>query len=181
MGGIHVDGKEIGLWEAYKALALDGSKIGLEEQENALPYFCYPVNAIALGYEGAILYCLLPGYGEMVFAANPETCAAQYVYPLAKNFADFLRAILACGSTNPVEQIIWMEKTQFIQHIAEERQRRSAEQEQALSMLQTKLGLTPMENVYESVKALQAEFDGSNIVYSEEYYEVLGLRPPEAE
>ena len=43
-----------------------------------------------------------------VFACNPESCADINVYPLAKNFDDFIRVILACGSANPVEQIVWM-------------------------------------------------------------------------
>lgn len=53
---------------------------------------------------------LLPEYGEMVFACNPESCVDQNVYPLAANFEDFIRLVLACGTANPLEQIVWMDK-----------------------------------------------------------------------
>lgn len=74
------------------------------------PVFCYPVNAKPIGFEGCILYCFLPEYGEMVFACNPESCVDQNVYPLAANFEDFIRLVLACGTANPLEQIVWMDK-----------------------------------------------------------------------
>ncbi len=37
--------------------------------------------------------------------------ADQNVYPLAANFEDFIRLILACGTANPVEQIVWIDKS----------------------------------------------------------------------
>ena len=58
------------------------------------------------------MYCFIEPYGEMVFACNPDTCADVFVYPLARTFEDFMRLILACGSTNPIEQIIWMDKVE---------------------------------------------------------------------
>ena len=105
------------LFEKYRALNLDGSLIALAYAEMEQPYFCYPQNAKTIGFEGCILYCFLPEYPGMVFAANPESCADTYVYPLAASFADFMRLILACGSANPVEQIAWMDQAQFEQHL----------------------------------------------------------------
>ena len=36
-----------------------------------------------------------------------------------------------------------------------------------------------MEDVYEYVKAVQAQFDDGKIKYSNEYYDVLGLERPD--
>lgn len=102
------------IYEKYMASPIDKELLCLEHGEITEPYFCYPVNAEPIGFEGCILYCFLPEYGEMVFACDPESCADRNVYPLAKNFEDFLRLILACGTADPVEQIVWMDKLEFI-------------------------------------------------------------------
>ncbi len=163
------------LWEKYQRLEIKGSLIGLEAGEITVPYFCYPVDAQVIGFEGCILYCFLPEYGDMVFAANPESCADRNVYPLAKDFRDFLRLILACGSANPVEQVIWMDKERFESHLREERAAQTEEQKAVLMRLAEALELSPMKEPFEAVRKIQAGFDGSRIRYSDEYYDVLGI------
>lgn len=162
------------LFERYKRLNIDGSLICLEAAEDISPYFCYPVNATAIGFEGSIMYCFIKPYGDMVFACNPDTCADVFVYPLAKTFEDFMRLILACGSANPVEQIVWMNREQFADHLQEEAASRTAQQKTILHDLAQALGISPMDEPYDYVKELQAHFDSSGVVYSDEYYEVLG-------
>ena len=110
----------------------------------------------------------------MVFACNPESCADQNVYPLSASFEDFIRLILACGTANPVEQIVWMDKSKFEEHIANEEKTLTDEQRAAVQQLQSELGLLPMENPYEYVKAIQKDFDGSKIQYSDEYFAPAG-------
>ena len=44
------------------------------------------------------------------FCVNPETCCDCFVYPIARNFCDFLGLILATGGTNTLQQIIWWDK-----------------------------------------------------------------------
>ena len=115
------------LFDQYKKLNINGSLICLEQVEDIYFYFCYPTNAKAIGFEGSIMYCFIEPYGEMVFACNPDTCADVFVYPLARTFEDFMRLILACGSTNPIEQIIWMDKGKFAKHLKEEEAIRTEE------------------------------------------------------
>lgn len=165
------------VYEKYMASPIDKGLFCLEHGNIAIPCFCYPVNAVPIGFEGCILYCFLPEYGEMVFACNPES-ADQNVYPLAANFEDFIRLILACGTINPVEQIIWMNKSKFEEHMADEEKILTDEQKAAVQQLQCELGLLPMENPFEYVKAIQKDFDGSKIQYSDEYYEVTGIEKP---
>ena len=115
----------------------------------------------------------------MVFAVNPETCVDEYVYPLAMNFKDFLRLILACGSTTAVEQIIGWSKEQFENFVVSEDNTKNPEQEKILEEIKSVLKLEPMENVYEYVKAVQEQFDDSKIKFSNEYYDTLGLERPD--
>ena len=100
------------------------------------------------------------------------------MYPLAQNFSDFLRLILACGSANPVEQIAWMSRERFEDHLRAERTIQTEEQKAALEQLQSTFNLTPMEDPFSYVKALQQAFDGSKIQYSDEYYDCTGLERP---
>ena len=114
----------------------------------------------------------------MVFACNPESCADQNVYPLAANFEDFIRLILACGTANPVEQIVWMDKSKFEEHMANEEKVLTDEQKAAVQQLQRELDLLPMEDPFEYVKAIQKDFDGSKVQYSDDYFEVTGIENP---
>ena len=166
------------VYEKYMALSIDKGLLGLEPGVITTPYFCYPVNAESIGFEGCILYCFLLEYGEMVFACNPESCADRNVYPLAANFEDFIRLVLACGTANPVEQIVWMNREQFDEYIAKEKMILTQEQEAAGNLLQQRLGLLPMENPFEYVKSVQKGFDDSRIQYSDEYYDVTGIVNP---
>lgn len=163
------------LFERYKELNIDGSLICLEQVKDICSYFCYPTNAKAIGFEGSIMYCFIEPYGDMVFACNPDSCADVFVYPLAKNFEDFLRLILACGSTNPIEQIVWMDKDKFKKHLKEEEAVRTEKQRMLLSYLEKELSISPIAEPYEYVKELQSRFDNSGIVYSDGYYDVLGI------
>ena len=61
------------LFAQFQKFPIDKSLISLEPGSIEVSYFCYPVNAVPIGFEGCILYCFLPEYGEMVFAANPES------------------------------------------------------------------------------------------------------------
>lgn len=130
------------LFERYKELNINGSLICFEQVEDIYSYFCYPTNAKAIGFEGSIMYCFIMPYGDMVFACNPDTCADVFVYPIAKNFDDFIRLILACGSTNPIEQIVWMDKDKFTAHLNEEEAIRTEEQKAVIRFLEKELGLS---------------------------------------
>ena len=48
------------IYEKYMALPIDKGLLCLEYGDIAEPYFCYPVNAKPIGFEGCILYCFLP-------------------------------------------------------------------------------------------------------------------------
>lgn len=68
-----------------------------------------------------------------------------------------------------------MDKMQFEQHIQDERTIQTEEQKAVLRLLSKELELSPMENPFEYVKAIQRDFDDSNIKFSDDYYDVLGI------
>lgn len=162
------------IYEKFLSLDIDSSLISLEKAGDA-DYFCSPIHAKAIGFEGCVMYCFINGYGETVFSCNPESCAKRNVYPLARNFGDFISLILACGSANPVEQIVWMNKQQFEQHLQDEKGSQTTEQKELLSLLEKEFRIAAMEHPFEYVKELQSDFDYSKIQYSDEYYDVFGI------
>lgn len=167
------------MYEKFCQLSIDGRWIGLEKSDACVEYFCTPIGATVIGWENSIHYCFIRGYKDMVFAVNPETCVESYVYPLAMNFTDFLRLVLACGSTTAVEQIISWSKEQFEEFLHSEDNATLPAQKVVLDKIRTDLQLTPMEHPYEYVKAVQEQYDDSEIKFSNEYYDTLGLERPD--
>lgn len=167
------------MYEKFCQLNIDGRLIGLEKRNMCEEYFCTPKNVTIIGWENSIHYCFIRGYRDMVFAVNPETCVDQYVYPLAMNFKDFLCLILACGSTTAVEQIIGWSKEQFEAFLVSNDNAVLPEQKNVLDRIKAELKLTPMENPYEYVKAVQEQYDDSKIKFTNGYYDTLGLERPD--
>lgn len=167
------------MYEKFCQLNIDGRLIGLEKRNMCEEYFCTPKNATIIGWENSIHYCFIRGYRDMVFAVNPETCVDQYVYPLAMNFKDFLCLILACGSTTAFEQIIGWSKEQFEAFLVSDDNAVLPEQKNVLDRIKAELKLTPMENPYGYVKAVQEQYDDSKIKFTNGYYDTLGLERPD--
>lgn len=169
------------MYEKYRRLGLAGGYIGIEARDTEGGYFCTPEGAYVIGWEGCdgIHYCFLPRYDEMVFAVDPEY--DPYVYPVAENFTDFLRLILACGYAGAVEQLAaahsWS-REELENFLKDPMNAVIPEQQEVLDALRTKLGLTPMEDPWAYEQALRVKFDPSRIKFSHEYYDTLGLEDP---
>ena len=161
------------LYARYRQLNADFSWIGLG-REGGARYFCTPIGAETIGWDEAIQYCFIPGFGEMVFAVNPENFGGEYVYPLAETFRDFLGLILAAGGTNPLQQIILFDEAayeNFVSSPDEVAYTQREEVHEVLTLLQRELGVEPMADPFRYVKRLQADFDYRKIPFSEEYFE----------
>ncbi len=167
------------LYEKFKQLDIGFSLLGLEQGDVHGGYFCTPVGAEVIGWEGVdgIHYCFVKGFGEMVFAVNPSNPAGKNVHPLARSFEDFLRLILACGGAAAAEQA-WMwnrgEFDGFLETYPPE-----GEQRAALDALRDKLALTPMDDPYGYIREVQSSFDCGKIPYSREYYDLTPEEPQE--
>lgn len=164
------------LYQRFLKLDLDTSSLGLNRSEANQSYFCTPKGANILGWAAAdgIHYCFVRGFGETVFAVSPANLPGDYVHPIAGSFVDLLRLLLACGTMDALEQIHGWSEAQFADYIKESRP--SDEQRAVLETLRDRLSLTPMEQPYAYVKALQAAFDYDRIPYSADYYD-LDLNP----
>lgn len=158
------------LYQKFQKLKTDFSAIGLSHEENR-QFFCTPIGAEIIGWDNAIHYCFIPRFGPMVFAVNPESCCDDYVYPLAKCFYDFLRLILAAKGTNPLQQIILWDETQYYHFVHSPEELAYAESEEvvaALTILKAEFNLAPMDDPFTYVKTLQKDFPYHEIPFEEE-------------
>ncbi len=160
--------------DAYRRFlktGIDLTSLGVMRGEREETYFCTPKGASVIGWAGVdgIHYCFIRGFGEMVFAVSPMNAAPDYVHPLAKDFSDFLRLLLACGDAAALEQA-WMWDEEAFAKFLEENPK-TAEQEKTCAELAKAMKLTAMERPWAYIKDLQASFDYSKIRYTEDFYD----------
>lgn len=171
----------------FRALGIDASSIGLERSAGFEPYFCTPEGAEPVGSLGCdgVHFILLPG-DQRVFCVDPAMGEeGTYVLPVGADFREFLSFLLYCRDANPMSQIWWMTEEQFRALLAEDSAARErgdmpeyfAARDDALTAVAEAFGLEPRDP-FAPVKALQRAFDPAILVFSDEYYDVLGLENP---
>lgn len=153
-----------------KAHKIDLSPVGLRQSQNNETYYCTPENADIFGWAGVdgIHYCTIPQFGEMIFAVSPMNFG-DCVHPIARSFEDLLRLLLSCVDMAALEQCYAWEEEQFKAFLTD--CPATKEQQAVLACIVTLFGLSPMENAFDYVKTLQAEFDLSLIPYTDDYYD----------
>lgn len=156
----------------FKKSNLDTTCIGLIQSSDNTPYFCTPKGSTIIGWEGVdgVHYCMIPGFDDMVFCVTPMDGAANYVYPIAASFQDFLSLLLACGTTSVLAQISSMLNVDTYISLTS-MEPTTSEQQLLLNELAHHFSLSPMSHPYDYVKALQKDFDYASIPFSKEYYE----------
>lgn len=168
------------LLKRYHDLAPDWMEIGLrhETKKTATPYFCTPWGAeifASLGCDG-IHYCTIPSLGETVFVINPS--GEPYVIPVARDFEEFLRLVLALHGAFMLDQLFAFSRERAEMLIQEQIENESEKAKAALSQLAETFSLTPLEDPLEHIAAVANSYDLSKIQFTEEYYEVPVLETP---
>lgn len=158
-------------YQNFLKTGIDLSPLGVEPPGDSIPYFCTPRGARIFGRAGVdgIHYCFIRGFGEMVFAVSPMNPAPEYVHPLAANFSDFLRLLLACGDCGALEQAWQWDAGQFAAFLAANPPTPS--QQTLLARLARQTGLSPMEAPWQYLADLRAGFDFGKLRYSEDFYD----------
>ena len=90
-------------YAAFLKQQIDLAPLGVAQRTDAYPYFCTPRGANIFGWAGVdgIHFCFIRGFGEMVFAVSPMNTAPDFVHPLARTFADFLRLLYPAATVRP--------------------------------------------------------------------------------
>lgn len=170
----------LSLVQRFYLLDTDISPVGLIQRRDDEGYFCTPVGAHILVWTGVdgIHYCTIDGFGETVFAVNPERLD-NHVYPVAESFEKFLGLILSTASEAAIEQIVIWDRPRFEKYIQQDADYFASEEVQKSLAAIASLGVEPVEDPFGYVKGIQENFDYSKIRYTDEYYDVTGIEKPE--
>ena len=147
------------------------SAFGIDRGESKSDYFCTPKGARLIGWTGVdgIHFCTIKSLGETVFAVEPMGYAGRHAFPVAANFDDFLRLLISCGHEAYLEQAHAWSKEDF-ENFAKENPITS-EANQLIACLQNEYGLDPIDEPYDYLKKIYADFDFSTVPYKKDYYE----------
>ena len=152
-----------------------------EDPHRAVRYFCTPQNAEIFGSLGVdgIHYCTVPDLGEYVFMVIPMPADDRYVLPVADNMAHFFSLVAAMHGTQLMDQLVGWDRNMFddaLRCLLEEEDSHRAEELNAMLAL---IPCTPAEDPYGEIRTRIDRFNPACIIYSAEYYETLGITPPE--
>ncbi len=158
---------------------IDLSPLGLELRADGA-YFCTPRGTRIIGVAGVdgIHFCFVRGFGETVFAVSPMNSPADTIHPVAADFRDFLRLLLACGDTAALEQAWQWDEAQFDAFVCENAP--DAARRAVLDALAGQFRLTPMERPWQYLHTLRRGFDLRLLPLSAELRELLNEQPPPA-
>ncbi len=161
-------------YKVFLKKGIDLAPLGIEKSEYWDDYFCTPKGASMIGSSGVdgIHFCFIRGFGEMVFAVNPFNVIGEYVHPIARTFEDLLSLLVSTGDAAAVEQAWMWDKEMFYKFLQENPP--TKEQEQTMWKLQHDFSIPFMEEPFDYIRELQAEFDYSKIKFTAEYYDVVG-------
>ena len=159
---------------------LDLSILGLNRGSEEGGYFCTPLGARVIGWAGVdgIHYCTIEGQGETIFAVSPMNFG-DYIHPIAESFDVLLRMLLSCHTMDAMEQCYAWAEDQFDAFLID--YPATPEIKACQDKIRDIFQLDPLEDVFGYIKQLQDNYDLSEIRYSDEYYETLGLEPPSFE
>lgn len=156
--------------KSFKKTEIDLSVLGFDMNGGYDLYHCTPKNAKIIASSGVdgIHYCTIPQFGEMIFAVSPMNFG-DCVHPIARNFEDLLRLLLHCGDIAALEQCFAWDKEQYKAFLTDYPV--TEKQQSVLNEIKCKCSLEPISDSFAYVKELQAEFDLSQIPYTEDYYD----------
>lgn len=164
-------------YPAFSGCRISLAAFGLEKRLQ-VRYFCTPIGAKTTYHTGVdgIHYCLINGFDETVFCVDPTAEPGSFVLPVAKNFADFLGLLCACGQEAAISQARWMTEERFRAFLAE-----NPPDESQLSLihrLHEKYEIPTIEDPYSYIHTLQSSFDPSALRFSREYRELFPAEKP---
>ena len=156
--------------KSFKKTKIDLSLLGFDMNGDFELYYCTPKKAQIIASSGidGIHYCTIPQFGEIIFAISPMNFG-DCVHPISRSFEDLLRLLLHCGDIAALEQCYAWDEEQYKAFLID---CPITEKQQAiLDEIKNECGLEPIVDSFSYVKELQAEFDLSQIPYTEDYFD----------
>jgi len=156
--------------KSFKKTEIDLSLLGFDMNGDFELYYCTPKKAQIIASSGVdgIHFCTILQFGEIIFAVSPMNFG-DCVHPIARCFEDLLRLLLHCGDIAALEQCYAWDEEQYKAFLIDNPV--TEKQQAVLEEIKSKCCLEPIYDSFAYVKELQAEFDLSQIPYTEDYYD----------
>ncbi len=139
---------------------IDLSPLSVMPCDNSFAYDVTPRGARLFGRAGVdgIHFCFVRGFGDMVFAVSPMNGEDEAVHPIAASFEQFLALLVACADSAALEQAWEWDEAAFNAFL-----RDNPPTDEALRVIDQlrALPLPSLNNPWESIHALQSNFDAS--------------------
>lgn len=117
-----------------------------------------PKGAVLLGYSDKTLFCRFRHYEETVFAVT-ETNHTWQIHPIAYNFREFLRLIIACGCAELCARSVHLSEDTFLKELDAQRHKTAP----GLKVIRDALAVTPIEDPYRYTHMVGQIIDCSRI------------------
>lgn len=158
-------------YQRFLKTGLSLAPLGIAPRADNAPYFCTPRGASIFGWAGVdgIHFCFVRGWGEMVFAVSPMNGAGEYVHPIARDFDDLLRLLLACGDSAALEQAWQWDEERFAAFLRENPP--SDEQRRTLDAIAARTGLAPMDAPWQYLHVLHTGFAYGKLKFTENFFD----------
>lgn len=144
------------LLEQVKKISGADTILGICFSKGAVYTPILPDGSRLIGYTDSVFFCTIEGYQDTVFAVTEELGYGVRICPLAYDFREFLRLILACGSAAAAAAIVLFGK---IPPCPEGCQYRMA----GLERLGRRLSLIPVADPCNYVQTVQQVIDCRSI------------------
>lgn len=130
--------------------------LGLRFYREAVYFPMLPANSRLIAYADPFYFCTLDGYQNTIFAVAAKSGYGSDICPLAYDFREFLRLILACGSAAIAAKAGFCSREVFSLI-------RSDSSCAALKKLSMELSLSPVSDPYTYVQTVRQVIDCSGI------------------
>ena len=156
--------------KSFRKTRIDLSVLGFDMNGDFELYYCTPKKAEIIASSGidGIHFCTIEQFGKIIFAVSPMNFG-DCVHPIARSFEDLLRLLLHCGDIAALEQCYAWDEDQYKAFLFD--CPITENQQAVLDEIKNKCGLEPIVDSFSYVKELQAEFDLSQIPYTEDYFD----------
>lgn len=165
------------LYRKFRASSLDTGTLGLWTGEATSDNVYTPSGSRVVawcGEEGSH-FCQTEGFGDMVFAVDPNAPPGDQVHPVAATLADFIGLLTVCRHADLILNAYRMSRYLFDHRIAG-----------IVLSYKTRSVLRALENTYHPPKpsdaytyitGLQARFDYASLPLHPDYFEWCPIRP----
>lgn len=162
-------------YQTFRNSSLDTTDVGLVPGPATSDSVFTPAGAQVLAWNGTGHFCLVEGFGEMVFAVIPDAPPGDCVHPVANDLADFLGLVIATRDAGLIAKCYGWSRAYFAEQVAAIRP--TMKMRSVLRALENTYHPTAISDPYGYIRSVSRDFDYSRLPLHPDYFEWCPIRP----